>query len=181
MREIFVEKREELIRIAVKENDELVECLVEEKTIEPQIGEVYKARVKNIIPAINSIFLDIGLAKEAYMYYSEELKRTGVKKGQELLVEVLKEPLGNKGAKVSNKVNILGRYIVLTIGVEGITISKRISDMEQRQRLINLTKPIKGVEIVYRTEAETATDEELLSELNSLLEKKEEMENKLRY
>ena len=94
MREIFVEKREELIRIAVKENDELVECLVEEKTIEPQIGEVYKARVKNIIPAINSIFLDIGLAKEAYMYYSEELKRTGVKKGQELLVEVLKEPLG---------------------------------------------------------------------------------------
>ena len=106
------------------------------------------------------------------MYYSEELKRTGVKKGQELLVEVLKEPLGNKGAKVSNKVNILGRYIVLTIGVEGITISKRISDMEQRQRLINLTKPIKGVEIVYRTEAETATDEELLSELNSLLEKK---------
>ena len=180
MREIFVEKREELIRIAVKENDELVECLVEEKTIEPQIDEVYKARVKNIIPAINSIFLDIGLAKEAYMYYSEELKRTGVKKGQELLVEVLKEPLGNKGAKVSNKVNILGRYIVLTIGVEGITISKRISDMEQRQRLINLTKPIKGVEIVYRTEAETATDEELLSELNSLLEKKEEMENKLR-
>ena len=181
MGEIFVEKREELIRIAVKENDELVECLVEEKTIEPQIGEVYKARVKNIIPAINSIFLDIGLAKEAYMYYSEELKRTGVKKGQELLVEVLKEPLGNKGAKVSNKVNILGRYIVLTIGVEGITISKRISDMEQRQRLINLTKPIKGIEIVYRTEAETATDEELLSELNSLLEKKEEMENKLRY
>ena len=181
MREIFVEKREELIRIAVKENDELVECLVEEKTIEPQIGEVYKARVKNIIPAINSIFLDIGLAKESYMYYSEELKRTGVKKGQELLVEVLKEPLGNKGAKVSNKVNILGRYIVLTIGVEGITISKRISDMEQRQRLINITKPIKGIEIVYRTEAETATDEELLSELNSLLEKKEEMENKLRY
>ena len=53
--------------------------------------------------------------------------------------------------------------------------------MEQRQRLINLTKPIKGIEIVYRTEAETATDEELLSELNSLLEKKEEMENKLRY
>ena len=68
MREIFVEKREELIRIAVKENDELVECLVEEKTIEPQIGEVYKARVKNIIPAINSIFLDIGYGKDRYEF-----------------------------------------------------------------------------------------------------------------
>ena len=52
MREIFVEKREELIRIAVKENGELVECLVEEETNEPQIGEIYKARVKNIIPGI---------------------------------------------------------------------------------------------------------------------------------
>mgnify|MGYP004529795669 CR=1 FL=1 len=181
MREIFVEKREELIRIAVKENGELVECLVEEETNEPQIGEIYKARVKNIIPGINSIFLDIGLDKEAYMYYSEELKRVGIKKGQEILVEVLKEPLGNKGAKVSNKVNILGRYIVLTMGVEGITISKRISDLEERQRLINLTKPIKGVEIVFRTESKAATNEELLSELNSLLEKKEEMEKKLRY
>lgn len=181
MREIFVEKREDLIRIAVKENGELVECLVEEETNAPQIGEIYKGRVKNIIPGINSIFLDIGLDKEAYMYYSEELKRIGIKKGQEILVEVLKEPLGNKGAKVSNKVNILGRYIVLTMGGEGITISKRISDLEERQRLINLTKPIKGVEIVFRTESKAATNEELLSELNSLLEKKEGMEKKLRY
>ena len=135
MREIFVEKREDLIRIAVKENDELMECLVEEDSVNPQIGEIYKGRVKNIIPGINSIFLDIGLEKEAYMYYSEELKRAGIKKGQELLVEVLKEPLGNKGAKVSNKVNILGRFIVLTIGEEGITLSKRITDLEQKQNL----------------------------------------------
>ena len=84
MREIFIEKRENLIRIAVKEQDQLMECLVEEDSINPQIGEVYKARVKNIIPGINSVFLDIGLEKEAYMYYSEELKRVGIKKGQEL-------------------------------------------------------------------------------------------------
>lgn len=181
MREIFVEKRENLIRIAVKENDELMECLVEEDSIDPQIGEVYKGRVKNIIPAINSIFLDIGLEKEAYMYYSEELKRVGIKKGQELLVEVLKEPLGNKGAKVSNKVNILGKLIVLTIGEEGITLSKRITDLEQRQRLTSIIKPIRGIGLVFRTEAEFATDEELIKELKVLLEKKEAMERKLKY
>ena len=56
MREIFIEKRENLIRIAVKEQDQLMECLVEEDSINPQIGEVYKARVKNIIPGINSVF-----------------------------------------------------------------------------------------------------------------------------
>ena len=181
MREIFVEKREKLIRIAVKENDELMECLVEEDSINPQIGEIYKGRVKNIIPGINSIFLDIGLEKEAYMYYSEELKRAGIKKGQELLVEVLKEPLRNKGAKVSNKVNILGKFIVLTIGEEGITLSKRISDLEQRQRLTSIIKPIRGIGVVFRTEAELATDEELSEELKNLLEKREAMEKKLKY
>lgn len=135
MREIFIEKRENLTRIAVKENDELMECLVEEDSIEPQIGEVYKGRVKNIIPGINSVFLDIGLEKEAYMYYSEELKKIGIKKGQEILVEVLKEPLGNKGAKVSNKITILGKLMVLTLGDEGISISKRISDIDQKEKI----------------------------------------------
>lgn len=181
MREIFVEKRDNLLRIALKENDELVECLVEEDSTNPQIGEVYKARVKNIIPGINSVFLDIGLEKEAYMYYSEELKRAPLKKGQELLVEVLKEPLGNKGAKVSNKVSILGRFMVLTLGDEGITVSKRISDLEQRKNLLNLIKPMQGVGIVYRTEAASTNIEEIESELNFLLEKKDSMERKLKY
>lgn len=181
MREIFVEKRESLIRIAVKEEGELMECLVEEDSIEPQIGEVYKARVKNIIPGINSVFLDIGLEKEAYMYYSEELKSLGIKKGQDLLVEVLKESLGNKGAKVSNKVTVLGKFIVLTIGDEGITLSKRISDVEQKRRLTTLITPIRGIGIVFRTEAEFATDEELKEELEYLLNKRDEMERKLKY
>lgn len=181
MREIFVEKRESLIRIAVKEDGELMECLVEEDSIEPQIGEVYKARVKNIIPGINSVFLDIGLEKEAYMYYSEELKSLGIKKGQDLLVEVLKESLGNKGAKVSNKVTVLGKFIVLTIGDEGITLSKRISDVEQKRRLTTLITPIRGIGIVFRTEAEFATDEELKEELEYLLNKRDEMERKLKY
>lgn len=181
MREIFVEKRESLIRIAVKEEGELMECLVEEDSIEPQIGEVYKARVKNIIPGINSVFLDIGLEKEAYMYYSEELKSLGIKKGQDLLVEVLKESLGNKGAKVSNKVTVLGKFIVLTIGDEGITLSKRISDVEQKRRLTTLITPIRGIGIVFRTEAEFATNEELKEELEHLLNKRDEMERKLKY
>ena len=181
MREIFIEKRENLTRIAVKENDELMECLVEEDSIEPQIGEVYKGRVKNIIPGINSVFLDIGLEKEAYMYYSEELKKIGIKKGQEILVEVLKEPLGNKGAKVSNKITILGKLMVLTLGDEGISISKRISDIDQKRRLTTLVTPIRGIGIVFRTEAETATDEDISEELNYLLSKKDEMERKLKY
>lgn len=181
MRDIFVEKRESLLRIALKENDELVECIVEEESTAPQIGQIYKGRVKNILPGINSIFIDVGLEKEAYMYYSEELKLQGIKKGQELLVEVVKEPLGNKGAKVSHKVSILGKYVVVTLGDEGITLSKRICSLEERKRLTTLIQPVRGLGIVFRTDAENATDKELRDELNILLLKKADMERKLMY
>ena len=181
MREVFVESREKQIRVAVKQNGELVQCIVEEETSKPQIGEIYKGRIKNIVPAINSIFIDIGLEKEAYMYYSDELKRMNIKKGQDILIEVLKEPLGDKGAKVSHKISIAGKNLVLIMGDEGVSVSKRIEDVMERQRLTTIIKPIKDVGIVLRTESVKATEEELLKELASLLEKKDTMERKLRY
>ena len=181
MREVFVEKREHLIRIAVKENQELVECIVEEESIEPKIGQIYKGRVKNILPGINSIFLDIGLKKEAYLYYSEELKSKGIKKGQELLVEIIKEPLGNKGAKVSNKVSLLGKNVVLNIGDEGVSVSKRVYSIEEKNRLISLVEPLRDFGIVFRTEAQNSSNEELRDEINLLILKKDDMEKKLLY
>ena len=181
MREVFIEKRESLIRIAVKENQQLVECIVEEDSVEPKIGQIYKGRVKNILPAINSIFLDIGLKKEAYLYYSEELKAKGIKKGNELLVEIIKEPLGNKGAKVSNKVSLLGKSVVLNIGDEGVSVSKRVTDIEVRRRLISLVEPLRDFGIIFRTDAQHMSDEVLRDEINRLILKKDEMEKKLLY
>ena len=181
MREVFVESREKQIRVAVKQNGELVQCIVEEETSKPQIGEIYKGRIKNIVPAINSIFVDIGLEKEAYMYYSDELKRMNIKKGQDILIEVVKEPLCDKGAKVTHKISIAGKNLVLIMGDEGLSLSKRIEDVIDRQRLTSIIKPIKDVGIVLRTESVNATEEELLKELAILLEKKDAMERKLRY
>lgn len=181
MREVFVEKRQNLLRIALKESGELIECLVEEHSNEPQIGEIYIGRVKKILHSINSVFLDIGLDKEAYMYYSDELKNLKIKNGQELLLEVIKEPLANKGAKVSHKVSIASRYMVVNIGGEGITLSKRIEDFEERKRLKDLIKPIKGIEILFRTEASTVTDDELKEDFKLLLHKRDAMEKKLNY
>ena len=87
MKEIFIERRENILRIAVKVNNELVESIVEEQNDEPIIGEIYKARIKNILPAINSIFVDLGLSKEGYVYYSDDLKAKNVKKGDDIIVE----------------------------------------------------------------------------------------------
>ena len=98
MREILVERRNNTLRIGIKDNGKLSEIIVEEDKNEPVIGELYKARVKNIIEATNSIFLDIGMKKQAYLYYSNELKNSNIKKGDELVVEIIKEQLNNKGA-----------------------------------------------------------------------------------
>ena len=128
MKEIFIERRERILRIAVKSNNELIESIVEEKRNEPIIGELYKGRIKNILPGINSIFVDLGLEKEGYMYYSEELKAKNVKKGDEILVEVIKEPINEKGAKLTHKACIPGKYVVLNCYREGIEFSRRITD-----------------------------------------------------
>ena len=181
MREIFIERDELLLRIAIKENGKLVDCFFEEISKEPKMGEIYKGRVKNIVPAINSIFVDIGLEKEAYMYYSNELKDTGIKKGDEILVEVIKEPINNKGAKVSKNVSIPGRFMVLTLGGSGISFSKRINSQEEKNRIYKIINEIDGYGITMRTESVTASSEELLEERIKLLQEFDILINKLRY
>ncbi len=181
MREIFIERREKSIRIAVKNNNELEECFIEEKSNEPTYGEIYKGRVKNIVPAINSLFLDIGLDKEGYMYYSEELKKSDIKKGDEILVEVLKEPLNEKGAKLTNKFSIPGKYLVFTKGKTNISFSKRITDEVKKKLIEAELEEIDGINIVVRTEAVNVPIEILKAERDKLKEILDEMNRKLNY
>lgn len=181
MKEIFIERRDKSLRIAVKFNNELEECFIEEKTDEPTTGEIYKGRVKNIVPAINSLFIDLGLEKEGYMYFSEELKRTNIKKGDELLVEVLKEPLNGKGAKVTNKYSIPGKYLVFTYGETNISFSKRINDEVKKKLILAELEEVEGINIVVRTEGSNVPIEVLKKEREKLKEIYEEMNRKLLY
>lgn len=181
MREIFIERREELLRIAIKNNSEIEEFLIEENSSEPKSGEIYKARVKNIIHGINSIFLDMGLEKEGYMYYSEELRKAGVKKGDELLVEISKEPLNEKGAKVSPKYSIPGKYIVLNKDKEGITFSRRITDDVKKKLILAELKNVSGMNVTVRTEGANVPLDLLLKEESKLIEINSELERKLKF
>lgn len=181
MRDICIERSENLLRVAVRENGFIEECFIEEKTTEPTVGEIYKARVKNIVPGINSIFLDMGLEKEGYMYYSEELKSINIKKGDELLVEVLKEPLGEKGAKVTHKVSIPGKYIVLSKGKTGINFSKRINDDVKKKLILAELEEIEDVSITIRTEGANVPIELLKNEVNRIKDIYNELLRKLNY
>ncbi|WP_418222829.1 ribonuclease E/G [Clostridium isatidis] len=181
MREIFVERNNDLLRIAIKDKGKLNRCFVEDISEAPNIGEIYKGRVKNIVPAINSIFIDIGLNKEAYMYYSRELKEEGIKKGDELLVEIIKEPINNKGAKVSRNISISGRYLVLTLGGKGISFSKRINSEEEKERIKSILKDIDGYGITVRTEAVHASEEDIFLEREEIFFEISNLINKLNY
>lgn len=168
MKEVFIERREKILRIAVKENNLLQECLVEEKKNEPVIGEIYKGKVKNIIPQARAVFIDIGLPKEGYLYYGDYVSKKGLKKGDEVLVEVIKEQIENKGAKLSLKPSVSGKYCVLEFYDDGIEFSKRITDKEKIDSLKKNIKCPQNVKVIIRTESQNEQIETIQKEIDKL-------------
>ena len=181
MKDIFIERRERILRIAVKKNNELVESIVEEKQNSPIIGELYKGRIKNILPGINSIFVDLGLEKEGYMYYSDELKSRNIKKGDEILVEVIKEPINEKGAKLTYKACIPGKYAVLNCYREGIEFSKRITDENVKSFILYNIKPLENAGLTIRTEAADVEIEVLKREIEKLYEEFQNIDRQMKF
>ncbi|SHE65877.1 Rne/Rng family ribonuclease [Clostridium fallax] len=178
MKELFIERREKLLRIALKENNLLSECFIEEERDEPLPGEIYKGVVKNIIPAIKCLFVDIGYEKQGYMTLSNNNK---LKKGDDVIVEVIKEQFGDKGAKITNKYTLPGRYVVLTPGKEGIIFSKKISDKDLIKTIKSSIDPIGGIEITIRTNAQFVSVETLKNEINELEDKLYNIEREGKY
>lgn len=181
MKDIFIERREKILRIAVKSNNELIESIVEEKQNSPIIGELYKGRIKNILPGINSIFVDLGLDKEGYMYYSDELKSRNVKKGDEILVEVIKEPINEKGAKLTHKACIPGKYVVLNCYREGIEFSRRITDESVKETILNSIGSLESAGITVRTEGAEVEIEVLKREIEKLYEEFQKIEKQMKF
>ncbi|AQS08554.1 ribonuclease G [Clostridium saccharobutylicum] len=181
MKEIFIERREKILRIGVKSNNELIESIVEEKKNQPIIGELYKGRIKNILPAINSIFVDLGLDKEGYMYYSDELRAKGIKKGDEILVEVIKEPLNDKGAKLTHKASIPGKYVVLNCYKKGIDFSKRITDQEKKDNILKNISPLEDVCITVRTEGANVSLDIIQKEIDKLYKEFKNIDKQMKY
>jgi len=128
VKEIYIERQEEFLRIATKENNKLKECFIEEDSSGPVPGEIYKGVVKNIVPAIKCAFIDIGHDKDCYMYLDEKFNNTKVKKGDEIIVEILKEGIDKKGAKVTSAYGIAGTYSVIVNMNREISFSKKINN-----------------------------------------------------
>ncbi|EJO5346432.1 Rne/Rng family ribonuclease [Clostridium botulinum] len=178
MKEIFIERQRENVRIVLREDNHIKELFIEEDNKSPKVGEIYVGMVKNIIPAIKSAFVDIGWNKNAYLYLDKKFNNTHIKKGDYILVEVVKEGLNKKGPKVTNAITIPGRYIVLEILNKEITFSQKIKDEKiKKQILSNVIKP-ENIGVLIRTEAMNTSIKNINNEIktlgniyNSLIEK----------
>lgn len=132
------------------------------------IGDIYSVRVENILAGINAVFVNMGHGERMGFLHSHDIEgsqplREKIFPKQKLLVQVVKEPTLNKGPRVSTKINLTGRFFVLTLEHENIIMSRRISSADERARLKAIATLLKppGFGIVIRTEAEGASEQEL--------------------
>lgn len=170
MKEIFIERQDEFLRIAIKENNKLKECFIEEEFNGPIPGEIYKGIVKNIVPAIKCAFVDIGHKKDCYMYIDKKFNNTNIKKGQEIIVEVLKEEIDKKGAKVTSAFGIPGIYSVVVNMNKDISFSKKISNIDFENMVSEeLVKP-EEIGVMIRTNAVDVDINVLNQEVSALYE-----------
>ncbi|MEW6724811.1 MAG: Rne/Rng family ribonuclease [Bacillota bacterium] len=190
-KEILVNVDQDETRVAVLENGELVELYYERPITQRSVGNVYKGKVENVLPGMQAAFVNIGLDRNAFLYVTDAIAvyagdeenetvpvankkkatiKDVVKEGQEILLQVIKEPMGSKGARVSTHLTLPGRYVVLMPTVDYIGVSRRIESDKERERLKSAAKKVKprGVGLIVRTAAEGATLEELRQDVRFL-------------
>ena len=177
--EVLVNTSFEETRIAILENNRINEILWERRGALNLVGNIYKGIVENVLPGISSAFLNIGYEKNAYLYISDVIggdKKNidkALRKGQEVMVQVVKDAISTKGMKVTMDVTLPGRYLVLTPNQSFVGLSKNIEDADVRHRLTEVIeeladKHLEGMGIIARTEAEEATKDELEREIKYL-------------
>jgi ribonuclease E len=191
-RKMIIRQRDDLAQIAVLEDDILVEHYVDRATHGSLIGNVYLGRVQNVLPSMEAAFVDIGRGRNGVIYAGEvdwdyfgaEGQNRKVEKvlksGQTILVQVTKDPVGAKGARLTNHVSIPGRYIVYAPGGHLSGISRKLPESERR-RLKEVLSDVVGesASVIVRTAAEGATEEELIRDVNRLKAQWEDIERKV--
>ena len=161
---------------ALTEDNKVCEFFVSKGDV--LLGDVYLSRVDNILPSIEAAFVDVGMADKMGFIHTDDIMGKGslkekVKPNQKLIVQVVKEPTGHKGPRVTTALSLPGRFLVLLPDEKGVNVSKKITSQKERARLksiVSLLKPV-GVGVIVRTEAEGQTDAEIQEDLEILLEK----------
>ena len=160
---------------ALLENKKVTDFFIQRGDV--LLGDVYLASVDNILPSIDAAFVNVGTDKMGFLHAEDVMGKGSLKEKlspkQKLVVQVVKEPTGHKGPRVTTEISLPGRFLVLMPYEPGVSVSKKIENSKERARLkaiVNLIKPV-GVGVIIRTEAENQSESDIQEDLEILLEK----------
>ncbi len=202
-REILISQDANERQVAILENDRLEEFYIERSDTHRMFGNIYKGKVKTVIPGMGAAFVDLGTKKDGFLYvadalkspmdldaefdentpenqrHQEEKKRERfrsiedvLKVGQEVIVQVVKEPIRNKGPRLTTHFSIPARYLVMMPGEEKIGVSRRMEDRQERERIRQIFRQLeipKGVGFIVRTAAEGKSEKEFVRDIKYLI------------
>ena len=160
---------------ALLENKKVTDFFIQRGDV--LLGDVYMSTVDNILPSIDAAFVNVGTDKMGFLHAEDVMGKGSLKDKlspkQKLVVQVVKEPTGHKGPRVTTEISLPGRFLVLMPYEPGVSVSKKIENSKERARLkaiVNLIKPV-GVGVIIRTEAEGQSEADIQEDLEILLEK----------
>lgn len=184
-KEILVNITPQETRVAILENGMVHEIYIERRRSKGLVGNIYKGRVARVLPGMEAAFVEVGLERAAFLHVSDvaQARQNGngggtqhisqvLREGQELLVQVIKDPLGTKGARLTTNITIPSRYLVFMPNSDNVGVSSRIDSEEERERLRNMLlsqdERTEDTGYIIRTAAEVATTESIASDVNYL-------------
>lgn len=192
--EILINHNPYETRVALLESGRLMEFYIERAKDRGIVGNIYKGKVVRVLPGMEATFVDIGLERTAFLHskdvyeafeeldtwtkVGEEVKATGpipiqdlLKEGQEVIVQVAKEPMGGKGARVTSQISLPGRYLVLIPTCDRIGVSRRIAEEKERKRLRDVVSSLKppGHGFIIRTACEGMGGDDIKGDMEFLL------------
>ncbi|MFZ1412093.1 MAG: Rne/Rng family ribonuclease, partial [Micropruina sp.] len=192
-RKMLIRQRDDYTQIGVLEDGILVEHYVDRAAATSLIGNIYLGRVQNVLPSMEAAFIDIGRGRNAVLYAgevdwdgfgvtgSERKVEKVLKSGQSVLVQVSKDPVGSKGARLTSHISLPGRYVVYSPSGQLSGISRKLSEAE-RNRLKGILDGLidDKASVIVRTAAEGATEEELVRDVNRLKAQWDVIEKRVR-
>ena len=195
--EIFINEGIHESRIAIMENGSLAEIWVERPESERMVGDVYKGQVTAVLPGLQAAFVEIGHDRTTFLQVRDmieaevgEMEVSGrarggrpsnssrhppiqklIRKGEKVLVQITKEPIGTKGARVSTQLSLAGRFLVLVPGGDWVRVSRKISNHHERRYLRELVNRIRaeGHAVIVRTEARGKSEKDFRHDLKHLV------------
>lgn len=185
MKQMVINAMPEEMRMAIIADGILQDIAIERGNAEHVVNRIYKAQVRNVLSGMQAAFVDIGRGQNAYLNLRQGKQTKGIGKlteGQSILVQVVKEEMGKKGARVTADISLAGRYMVLLPYSEGLRISKKVGDEAIRIRLKEMAAPYlaRGGGFILRTAAAFATEAEVAADMAYLWQTWEQIQNRFK-